>query len=992
MAVRGQNRLLSQVRGLAYKHFLATVVRRPIIYILSGYIFPIGLLALLLCIPYFKPPDDGNGIGSIAELPSLNDAIGNKPLVLVKLPGLGSDVGDVFSKIQQQVPADKVKVLEDEVTLARECISDVRGLTPCSMSLTIYDSPLTTGGSGNHTWNYTIRGQPAYSGNTFHVMKHDDDVETRYMPLQQAVENAMINRTAKISAMMFTQYIPDKSKQTSHDASLVVSLAGFAMIASFNMFVYHLSASITRDREAGMSSLIDAMGGSATTRVISTLLAFDAIYFPTWIIFGVLQGILLFPLTGVGIPILWQILTGLSVNSFTAFLSAYFDKARSGTSYITIFYILLSLITSYLCGDMGEHRVPGLQIAFIVLFPISNFNLFALVAANYQDMKLPISLSERLVRDLGFEIIEAPMALGVNLAIMVAQIFVYAGLAIWLERSRNGIDYKNRKFSTQAEDQSLTVVETHSLVKRFGPSASRKFFCCGRGGKRTLAVDQVSISGQRGQILCLVGPNGSGKTTTLQMIAGLEAPTSGSVTVNALASQIGICPQRNTFWDRLTVREHMSLWSRIKAGGESAGELQRLVEACDLVGKEDCLASALSGGQKRKLQLACMFIGNPSVCLIDECTSGLDPLSRRAIWDILLEQRAKRSIILTTHFLDEVDVLADRIVVLTKGVVKAEGPTAQLKQQYGGGYRVFVPLDAVPSAEMLNPPYESTIHQDHQVYITPDSRSAAIFATQLGDSGVRGVTISGPQVEDVFLRVADDEEFTNSLRKVEQAAMQLTPGRTTSFWSQVGTMLWKRAHVMKRSWWPYLWVLVLPLAILPALLDLLKHFEPPICAYVPSQSNPGVPIRVGGEFASYYSWTKEYSQLVIGGPDKTADGVRAVVANNYTVANFFNTSMYDEVSHRVNSVDDFVGYITQNHQDIVMGIYLDPATNTRTVAYSEDEVIQRGMGGLNLLSQAESGVEISAGYARFASIPRVSPKTLPASSLRYTDLLISSAL
>src|SRR5206468_9079805 len=117
--------------------------------------------------------------------------------------------------------------------------------------------------------------------------------------------------------------------------------------------------------------------------------------------------------------------------------------------------------------------------------------------------------------------------------------------------------------------------------------------------------------------------------------------------------------------------------------------------AVDLAPKINAMSKTLSGGQKRKLQLGMMLTGGSAVCCVDEVSSGIDPLSRRKIWDILLAERGKRTIILTTHFLDEADLLADHIAILSKGTLRATGSSVELKDKLGGGYRVHVPKGSI---------------------------------------------------------------------------------------------------------------------------------------------------------------------------------------------------------------------------------------------------------------------------------------------------------
>src|SRR5204862_5134976 len=131
-------------------------------------------------------------------------------------------------------------------------------------------------------------------------------------------------------------------------------------------------------------------------------------------------------------------------------------------------------------------------------------------------------------------------------------------------------------------------------------------------------------------------------------------------------------------------------------------------------------AKTLSGGQKRKLQLGMMLTGGSGVCAGDEVSSGLDPLSRRKIWDILLAERGQRTIILTTHFLDEADLLADHIVILSKGTLRAEGSSAELKDKVGGGYRIHLYTGTGRKAPKL-PGINADVTFDQTTYLAPTS-------------------------------------------------------------------------------------------------------------------------------------------------------------------------------------------------------------------------------------------------------------------------------
>jgi ATP-binding cassette subfamily A (ABC1) protein 3 len=187
-------------------------------------------------------------------------------------------------------------------------------------------------------------------------------------------------------------------------------------------------------------------------------------------------------------------------------------------------------------------------------------------------------------------------------------------------------------------------------------------------GTTVLAVDKLDLEVKKGSVTFLLGPNGGGKTTSLKCIAGMISMDNGSqLELNADGQVFGICPQHNAFWSDLTVQEHIKIWRKLKTAAfeDLTNDDDDVIAECDLIEKSHARAKTLSGGQMRKLQLAISFVGGSKVCCIDEASSGLDPLSRRNIWNIIQKGHARRTILVTTHFLDEADVLADHIVIVS---------------------------------------------------------------------------------------------------------------------------------------------------------------------------------------------------------------------------------------------------------------------------------------------------------------------------------------
>uniref|UniRef100_A0A8B9DQJ0 P-type phospholipid transporter n=1 Tax=Anser cygnoides TaxID=8845 RepID=A0A8B9DQJ0_ANSCY len=228
------------------------------------------------------------------------------------------------------------------------------------------------------------------------------------------------------------------------------------------------------------------------------------------------------------------------------------------------------------------------------------------------------------------------------------------------------------------------------------------------------AVDGMNITFYEGQITAFLGHNGAGKTTTMSILTGLFPPTSGTVLIGGLDIQthtdsirqrLGMCPQYNILFNHLTVAEHILFYSQLKGRSrdEAEQELETMLEDMGLTHKRNEEAQNLSGGMQRKLSVAIAFVGEAKVVVLDEPTSGVDPYSRRSIWDLLLKYRSGRTIILSTHHMDEADILGDRIAIISHGKLFCSGSPVFLKNCFGSGF--YLTLYVLPSSCNLNNTY-----------------------------------------------------------------------------------------------------------------------------------------------------------------------------------------------------------------------------------------------------------------------------------------------
>lgn len=206
---------------------------------------------------------------------------------------------------------------------------------------------------------------------------------------------------------------------------------------------------------------------------------------------------------------------------------------------------------------------------------------------------------------------------------------------------------------------------------------------------------------RKGEMLGLLGPNGAGKTTLISILTGLYKPNSGNAWVagydikdqlEVVQLQIGVCPQFDILWEHLTVEDHLYFYARLK-GVSPEKEDEKVTKAIEEVLLQKFRhfqVKQLSGGMKRRLSVAISLVSDPKIIFLDEPSTGLDPENRRQLWDILSAQKGKRAIVITTHSMEEADVLCNRIGIVNDGILRCMGPQVRLKSLYGGGYHLFI--------------------------------------------------------------------------------------------------------------------------------------------------------------------------------------------------------------------------------------------------------------------------------------------------------------
>ncbi|KAG9245129.1 hypothetical protein BJ878DRAFT_534104 [Calycina marina] len=974
-----------------HRHFISTAIR--------AFLLPIALMIFLSYARNLFIPPSIYGIGEPRTIRTLQNGMdsasgGRNTIAFVNNGLAGGDIDRVIDNVADSITGKTVLRLDTEADLLDACKSSLRGTTRCYGAVVFQSSP--DEGTGG-IWNYTLRADGAL-GTKIVVTKSTNDVQIYTLPFQRAVDSAIaeLNTTGLALPNNVMEYPYTSLTQAQRDTeirvnyqSAIINILGVAFLVAMCGITYHLTGFIASERELGMSQLIEAMMPNIRrwqpqlARILSYHIAFDIIYAPAWTIMGVVLGVGVFAKTSMGIVIVFHLLSGLSLASWSIFGASFFKKAQLSGITLVIITLLLGVLAQVINKtNTGTVAILGL------LFPSCNYVFFTVFMARYERQDMATDLVRAAPQN--------PWAFpGIGLWIfMIIQIFVYPLLGALVERALYGTASKGRSVVGQTTENTdaaggksaggSDTVQLQEFSKHYTPNwFRRKFSVVTKTPTATVvAVNSLTLNAHKGQIFVLLGANGSGKSTTLDAIAGLNKVTSGRIKVDGTGG-IGIAPQKNVLWDEVTVEEHIRIFNSLKATGkrDKKETLRALIKSIDLDRKIGAKAKTLSGGQKRKLQLGMMFTGGSSVCCVDEVSSGLDPLSRRKIWDILLAERGSRTIILTTHFLDEADLLADRIAILSKGTLRAEGSSVELKERLGGGYRIH--LQTGPG-QPPGPDIEGVtkdVSFGQVVYGASSSTKAAGIIKQLEKKDLTDYTLSGPTIEDVFLQLADEvhAESTSNVdmnsvspegasgdrvgivgskeagRQVATPALELQSGHDIGFFLQAWVLFRKRLTILRRNYLPYTAALLLPIIAAGLVVLFLKDFDAVGCS--PSDQFSAADIE------SLITSSTKYNLVVGPSPDFTNTTVASLYAPLF--GGTTSTAASSTLSNltMVDTLADFNSFIRTYYNSVKpAGIFVG---STPTLAYQGDGAFQNAMFGQNLLNVILLQTPIAFQYSSF---------------------------
>jgi ABC-2 type transport system ATP-binding protein len=299
-------------------------------------------------------------------------------------------------------------------------------------------------------------------------------------------------------------------------------------------------------------------------------------------------------------------------------------------------------------------------------------------------------------------------------------------------------------------EETEHAIEVEKLTKRYGD---------------LLAVDDISFNVRKGEVFALLGPNGAGKTTTVEIIDTIRSPTSGKVTLlgmdvtkkkHEIVPRIGVLPQGFSSFDRITVRETLQYYSRLFCCMNT--DIDGLIELVDLKDKAKELYKNLSGGLKQRLGIAIALVNNPEVLFLDEPTTGLDPRARREVWKVMLGLKKKgKTVFLTTHYMEEAELLADTVAIISKGKIISMGSPGALIES-NANYLVLTlkPVDE-KAVEIIRKMGYETIHDNHKDITVrvehTDDVQKILNAIKDAGATLLSLDVRKPNLEEVFLKL-----------------------------------------------------------------------------------------------------------------------------------------------------------------------------------------------------------------------------------------------
>ncbi|KAF7990497.1 hypothetical protein HCN44_000302 [Aphidius gifuensis] len=482
------------------------------------------------------------------------------------------------------------------------------------------------------------------------------------------------------------------------------------------------------------------------------------------------------------------------------------------------------------------------------------------------------------------------------------------------------------------------------------------------------ALKEVSIDFYRGEITALLGHNGAGKTTMMSILSGLTGSSGGVVIINGknvlnnhdvISNNVGLCPQANITVPDLNVYQQVLFFAKLRAKNKTSAQIKEDVEnlllKVNLQDKKNCALDQLSGGQKRRLCLTLAVIGDANVLIFDEPTSGIDTEGKRDIWDMILAMKSNKTILISTHDMEEADILGDRIAIMHSGKINSYGTSMFLKKLHGDGQvKVTLSLksscDTAKILEIIGEDVK-TLNQrnDSIVLAIPNSESLPETLDKLEFSkkklGITGISASIITLEQIFVKVTEevDHNVNGTTNEIGHDPILFNENKGFDYLMQTlwGYVIKKQAYAM-RSPWSFLLRLILPCLIV-VLIFLCSLSEKPI---------ETVDLTLNEDSVSLYKKWKASEEMIITNRNYTNfafGNERFITAEYNNVSNktlnvkqlFYSDNQKDEISKTINFIDNTLLKIYSNNSDSKI------QASKKDIYLSSDSIYQKD-GNINM--------------------------------------------
>ncbi|KIZ06631.1 hypothetical protein MNEG_1315 [Monoraphidium neglectum] len=531
-----------------------------------------------------------------------------------------------------------------------------------------------------------------------------------------------VNTTANLIGVQET---PKAASQIRLDFSSLLGPLFFTWVVQMLLPIFLMQLVYEKEKRLRMMMKMHGLGDGAYWLVTYTwFYALYVLYMIVFIVFGSLIRLNMFIKNNIGVQILLYAIFGHNMIALSFLLSCFFSSAKTATIFAYLVVFGTGLIGSLLLARlMGAgfwwmtivELVPSFSL-FRGLFELGEYSFLAVYRDSY-GMKFSNLSDPKNGLVAVYIILALEWWVFMGLAWYLEQVFA-SGTGnrrhplFFLDRFRKARhDADNARLNIQAQevapaqDEAADVAAEHARVSGLVDYAGnpivvrdlKKIYPGQDGQPPKLAVRQLNLAIEKGECFGLLGPNGAGKSTSINMMVGLLEPTHGTALIGgydirsdmgSIYSLMGVCPQHDLLWETLTGREHLTFYGRLKGldGKELSDAVEDGLRSVNLWngGVGDKQAQQYSGGMKRRLSVAISFMGDPLVAYLDEPSTGLDPASRRNLWDVVKSNKAGRAIVLTTHSMEEAETLCDRLGIFVDGRLVCIGNPKEITSRYGG--------------------------------------------------------------------------------------------------------------------------------------------------------------------------------------------------------------------------------------------------------------------------------------------------------------------